>query len=689
MTVKATGIQVKGSTDDWPKGQRHGGLRLFHFLAILAGAALLLPVMARRGVGAPSGLESGNKDHLVVLAYHEIAEPREAINPELAVSPSQFRAQLAWLQAEGYHFVSASQVRQALRSGLGLPRRPLLLTFDDGFSNVYSAAFPLLRQFHAPALLGLVGSWLETPSGPVVYGDQSIDRSRLLSWAQIRELERSGLVEAGSHSFNLHHGIPGNPQGDSEPALTTRAYTPGRGYESEIAYKQRLNLDLSRNSTLLLRRLGHRPRAIIWPYGRFNGTAERQAAALGMDLGFGLDDGANDRKVPSGGLRRVLMTAEMVGVPGLRNELALRRADANDTWRAVKAMHVDLDQIHDPNPSQTERNLALLLGRIDAMGVNTVYLQAFADPDGNGAADALYFPNRHLPLRDDLFNHVAWQIRTRTKVKRLYAWMPVLAFQLPVAEPAAGDLVVTLPSQNGHVPPGYPRLSPFSPRAMAVVADLYGDLAQRATFDGLLFHDDVILNDYEDGSPEALRRYASWGLPPDLVRLRTDRALLRRWTERRVETLDNLTLSLAARVRQDQPTLRTARNLYAQTVLNPNSVNWTSQSLPSALRQYDFTALEAMPFMEGAPDPDSFLRRLVAGVKEYPFGLRKVVFELQSTDWRTHQPIPTAVLANQITALYGLGARHIAYYPDSPFKNLPEPRLLRPVFVNHSSAPQM
>jgi hypothetical protein len=50
------------------------------------------------------------------------------------------------------------------------------------------------------------------------------------------------------------------------------------------------------------------------------------------------------------------------------------------------------------------------------MGVNTVYLQAFSDPDANGSADMVYFPNRHIPMRADLFNRVAWQIQTRTPV---------------------------------------------------------------------------------------------------------------------------------------------------------------------------------------------------------------------------------------------------------------------------------
>ena len=103
-------------------------------------------------------------------------------------------------------------------------------------------------------------------------------------------------------------------------------------------------------------------------------------------------------------------------------------------------MHVDLDYIYDKNPEQVERNLGHLLDRIREMGVNTVYLQAFSDPDANGSADMVYFPNRYLPMRADLFNRVAWQISTRTSVNRVYAWMPLMAWncQNRIRFPKAG-----------------------------------------------------------------------------------------------------------------------------------------------------------------------------------------------------------------------------------------------------------
>lgn len=624
---------------------------------------------------------------VTILCYHEISEPQQSLAADYAVSPTLLVRHLDWLKNNGYHFVSMDDILADREGRRHLPPKAVLLTFDDGYRSVYTHVFPLLKLFRAPAVIALVGSWLDE-KGTVDFDGRKIARSDLLSWPEIREMRDSGLVEVASHSYALHQGMLANPQGNMEPAATSRLYFPdSQRYETDAAYSRRVLADLRRNSSLIRHELGQAPRIMVWPYGAHNAISRAMAAKAGMPITLNLDDGPNTESVPLDSLRRILVDSH-VTLPVLEREIAVRTRNVTDNDRAAKIMHVDLDNIYDPDPAQQERNLGHLLDRIQAMGVNTVYLQAFSDPDGNGSADALYFPNRHLPMRADLFNRVVWQISTRTRVKRVYAWMPMLAFELPASEPAAHDLVVTEQVDAGHLNMGYHRLSPFSPRARQVIRDIYEDLARSVQFEGLLFHDDVTLSDYEDASPDALETYRTWGLPASLGEIRGNDDLLGRWTILKIHTLDNFARELADVVRQEQPDLKTARNLYAQVALNPRSETWYAQSLEASVRDYDFTAIMAMPYMEQAADHKAFYRALVERVKSIPGAMNRVVFELQATDWRTGRHIPSQELADTIAMLYGMGARHVGYYPDNLFQDHPDPAILRPVFDSKSSLPE-
>ena len=235
---------------------------------------------------------------------------------------------------------------------------------------------------------------------------------------------------------------------------------------------------------------------------------------------------------------------------------------------------------------------------------------------------------------------------------------------------------------------GYPRLSPFSPRARAVIRDLYQDLARSTPIDGILFHDDITLSDYEDGSPDALKTYASWGLPGSIATIRASDDLLGRWTILKINWLDNFARELAQVVRDEQPGIKTARNLYASVVLDPRSEVWYSQSLDNSLANYDYTAIMAMPYMEQAADPKAFYRELVDRVNEHPGAMSHVVMELQSVDWRKDDaPLPGTELADTIRMLYGWGVQNVGYYPDNLFHDSPDTAQLRPVFDSKPNNP--
>lgn len=613
-----------------------------------------------------------NPNEFTILSYHEIADKSQTMDSTYAVTPSNFEQQMHWLMDNGYHFISIDDILKYRKDGKALPAKAVLITFDDGYQSVYANAYPILKKYKIPSVVALVGSWL-LKEDKVDFSGHMIPRSEFLSQKEIKEMVASGLVEVASHSYASHKGIFGNPQGNMEPAIRTRQWLSDKQkYEDEKSYKKRIYNDLAENNRFLKAYTGQKPRVIVWPYGHYNIESRRIAEDLGMPIGLTLDDGSNTRITPLWGLRRILVEHKMT-LPDLELNMWVRNANFTDDARTTKAAHVDLDYIYDPDPAQTEKNLGVLLDRIKNLGVNTVYLQAFADPDANGAADYVYFPNRNVPMRSDLFNRVAWQISTRTQVKRVYAWMPMIAWQLPANNPAAKDTVVTLQVDPTHLNMGYPRLSPFSPKARKVIKEIYEDLAKSVYIDGLLFHDDVTLSDFEDDSALARIQYKKWGLPQGVTAIRSDRKEFQKWTQLKTHYLDEFAMELAQIVRNEQPGLKTARNLYAQVALNKDAQEWYAQSLSESIKMYDYTAIMAMPYMEQADDHQQFYDKIVQNVKQEQCGLERTVMELQTVNWRkNNEPIPAGEVSNTMEYLYDLGVHHIAYYPDNVFTNTPD-----------------
>lgn len=596
--------------------------RLLLFAALLASAA--------RAGDAANGF--------IALAYHDVRP--ESNGDPMTTTLDQFKAHLDWLLGSGYRFVGVRALAEARRLQKPLPEKSVLLTFDDAYAGFYDHVLPILKARNIPAVLAVVTGWLETPAGrPVQYDTHTRSRDDFLTWRQIREIAASGLVEIASHSHDLHRGIPGNPYGDLQPAATTRLYS-GTDYEPDDLYRQRIKTDLQMSAAAFRRHLGVSPHVLVWPYGEFSRETEELAEQAGFTLFIGLGEGGNT----------------LTDLPRIKRYLVSYNPDAAELARdiaridqspPVRVVQIDMDYIYDDDAGQIVRNIGKLLDRIKAMRINTVYLQTFSDPEGDGAPNSVYFASRRLPVRADLFGHVAWQLATRAKVK-VYAWMPVLSF--PLDEPDAWWVHEFDNGQARLSRHNYRRLSPFFEPARQAVAEIYQELARHAHFSGILFHDDGVLTDQEDANPAA--QQILQGLTPDQ----------QRW--RKILALTDWTGEMAARVRYFRPAVKTARNLYANAALNPDSSRWFSQSLANFLQSYDYTAVLAMPYMENVDRPLPWLEALVDRIRAFPHGLEKTVFELQAVDWRVPEKVPDAALAEQMALLKRLGALNFGYYPD-------------------------
>ncbi|CDL80401.1 poly-beta-1,6-N-acetyl-D-glucosamine N-deacetylase PgaB [Xenorhabdus cabanillasii] len=613
----------------------------------------------------------------VVLAYHDV-EDDGADQRFMSVRTSALNEQFAWLRANGYQPITVDQILAANQGGTPLPPKAVLLTFDDGYSSFYHRVFPLLKAYNWPAILAPVGVWVDVPAGkPVNFGGLKVSRERFTTWEQIAEMSRSGLVEIASHTYQHHYGAIGNPQGNTEPAAAIRIYDPKTGkYESDQKFRQRMEQDVATITQRIVSATGKKPRVWVWPYGIDSGVtldiAKRHGYKMALTLGNGLAKAENLNNIP-----RILLTNN----PTLK-EFAEQVIQVQNK-RILRIAHIDLDYVYDPDPIQQARNLDQLVQRIADLRVNAVFLQAFADPKGDGNIHELYFPNRWLPMRADLFNRVSWQLHSRLNID-VYAWMPVLAFELEPSLPR----VTSYNEENGELSVSktqYRRLSPYNPENRRRIKEIYQDLAAHSIFQGVLYHDDAVMSDFEDASSDAIKVYQQAGFPASVAEIRQDPEQFARWSRFKSRYLTEFTQELTQTVKSVRGyQVKTARNIFALPILEPDSEEWFAQNLDDFLTHYDWVAPMAMPLMEKIPlsESNQWLSRLVKAVAQRPEALDKTVFELQAVDWRkplNKRAISGEQMAEWMRQLQLNGAQNFGYYPDDFLNNQPEMNKIRPV----------
>jgi len=136
-----------------------------------------------------------------ILAYHSVhPDRRDVIN----VSPQRFAQQMQWLADHGFRGVSLQHYRQALAAGQPSAARMVAITFDDGYLDNYTQAWPILQRHHFTATIFVVPSrvgtkivhdeaWLtQFPSVP-------LEAYAYMDWQQILSLNDAG-IEIGSHT---------------------------------------------------------------------------------------------------------------------------------------------------------------------------------------------------------------------------------------------------------------------------------------------------------------------------------------------------------------------------------------------------------------------------------------------------------------------------------------------------------
>lgn len=141
-------------------------------------------------IGEPPEYSAGTVTEIPILMYHHIGDPPADASPEairLYVSEKNFEHQLRWLQANGYNTVTMQEVIDHWDCGKPIPKNPVVLTFDDGYTSMYEKVTPLLME------KGMVGSFYICTNYRWCDG--------FLSSTQIEAMHKKGM-EIQSHSLS-------------------------------------------------------------------------------------------------------------------------------------------------------------------------------------------------------------------------------------------------------------------------------------------------------------------------------------------------------------------------------------------------------------------------------------------------------------------------------------------------------
>jgi peptidoglycan/xylan/chitin deacetylase (PgdA/CDA1 family) len=206
--------------------------------------------------------------HVPVLCYHQIRDPTAADSAgarTYIVSPSALAAQMGALDRAGYTPVTGDQLVAHLARGAPLPRRPVLLTFDDSSAGQYENALPILRRHHFVATFFVMTVVLGKPGW--------------LTRGQVRALDRAGMTIA-AHTWD-HKEVPKYTAADFPVELVS----PRRELEKLV---------------------GHKVRLFAYPDGAWSPDGFGALRAAGYVAAFQLADKL-DRRAPLLTIRRIIV----------------------------------------------------------------------------------------------------------------------------------------------------------------------------------------------------------------------------------------------------------------------------------------------------------------------------------------------------------------------------------------------
>ncbi|WP_315119172.1 polysaccharide deacetylase family protein [uncultured Clostridium sp.] len=184
-----------------------------------------------------------NDEGVCVLMYHSIGYEK---NNGLRMPEQQFREQMKYIKDNGYTTLTMDELYSFFTENKPIPKKSLVITFDDGYLDNYKYAYPILKEFDLKATIFVIAS--------------NIDKdNRSMNSQQLKELQANG-IDIQSHTLN-HEEL------------------------NKLSYEKQLQT-LKESKEIIEKALDKKVNYIAYPYGRYNEDTIRAVKDAGYTMGF-------------------------------------------------------------------------------------------------------------------------------------------------------------------------------------------------------------------------------------------------------------------------------------------------------------------------------------------------------------------------------------------------------------------
>lgn len=238
------------------------------YLKITLKRTIILVSIICLGAVFRTALFSSKPVSIPILLYHDIDATGQGGS---TIAADVFLDHLDAIKAAGYQTISFQEMIDFVSIGAALPKKPIVITFDDGYLSNYEIAWPAFLERDMVGTIFVIGCSV----GKTTYKDTDVPIIPHFSYEQAQEMIRSGAMSIQSHTYDMHQYRPLEADGGREGVLP-------RTKETLENYRMALHQDFSAAFSQINDNTGNPVSVLAYPFGLYTEDSEQISAQLGV-----------------------------------------------------------------------------------------------------------------------------------------------------------------------------------------------------------------------------------------------------------------------------------------------------------------------------------------------------------------------------------------------------------------------